>query len=147
MPYTPDDYRRAGRRLLGARVLRDRRWRTRGTYAEDIGISVRTVADVETGRIGKRRDWDPGTIAILERAVGWAPGSYDAVLAGREPTPLDDQTPDLPEEIVVRTRDILDNPNLTEAMREEMLAVLMDAAPKRSKSGAKRIKRADGSAS
>lgn len=126
MGYTPDDYRRAGHRLHGARVLRNLRWRNRGVFAAEVGISLRTVADVETGRIGKRRYWDPGTIAILEHAVGWKAGSYEAILKGGDPTALDDREPELPEEVVIKTRDILDNPNITEEMREEMLEILLD---------------------
>lgn len=127
MPPTSEDYVRAGHRLLGARVLRHRHWRSRGAFAADVGVSVRTIADVEKGRLGRRHGWDPGTIAILEDAVGWTPGSYDQVLGGGEPTMRDEQRT-LPEEITVRTRDVMDNPNLTEEMREEMLAVLADAA-------------------
>lgn len=128
-PHVTEDYRRAGARLIAARVLRHRRWRTRRAFAADIDVSYRTIADIERGQLGKRHGWDPGTIALIEHAVGWAPGSYESVLHGGEPTALDDDAArQLPDEITVRTQAVLDNPNLTDEMREAILSVLAESA-------------------
>lgn len=123
MAPTPEDYRRAGERIRYERSLR---WSDRRRFAEDIGLGSRTVGAVERGEIGTRTGWDTGTIAKIERAFGWAYGSYDALLRGGEPTPLEEQPPPLPSEITVRPRDILDNPNLTDEMRQEILGVLLE---------------------
>jgi hypothetical protein len=45
-------------------------------------FALRTLADIENGE----RKASPGTYAILENTLGWAPGSIDTVLAGVEPT-------------------------------------------------------------
>jgi hypothetical protein len=50
---------------------------------------VRTLADIEHGV----RKASPGTYAILENKLAWAPGSIDTILAGGEP-----------QELVVRPR-------------------------------------------
>lgn len=147
-PYRSEDYVRAGRLLQTARVLRHRRWRTRRAFVDDpdVDVSYRTVSDVELGRIGRRHGWDPGTIALLEHAVGWAPGSYDAALGGGEPTMQDGADPDLPEEVTIRVRDIVSNQNLSDAMREELLAVIADAAQSY-ESGIRPARRRDDAAS
>jgi len=45
---------------------------------------VRTLADIENGV----RKASPGTYAMLENKLGWAPGSIDTILAGGEPKEL-----------------------------------------------------------
>ena len=45
---------------------------------------MRTLADIENGI----RKASPGTYAMLENKLGWAPGSIDTVLAGGEPKEL-----------------------------------------------------------
>ena len=44
-------------------------------------FTVRTLADIEQGV----RKASPGTYAMLENKLSWAPGSIDTVLAGGEP--------------------------------------------------------------
>jgi transcriptional regulator with XRE-family HTH domain len=53
---------------------------SRTAFASASGIAVRTVSQVETGH----RVW-PSTLAALEEALGWSPGSCRAVLDGGEP--------------------------------------------------------------
>jgi len=45
---------------------------------------VRTLSDIENGV----RKASPGTYAMLENKLGWAPGSIDTILAGGEPKEL-----------------------------------------------------------
>ena len=42
---------------------------------------MRTLADIEHGV----RKASPGTYAMLENKLAWAPGSIDTILAGGEP--------------------------------------------------------------
>ena len=43
--------------------------------------AVRTLSDIEHGV----RKSSPGTYAMLENKLAWAPGSIDTILAGGEP--------------------------------------------------------------
>jgi hypothetical protein len=56
---------------------------------------VRTLADIEHGV----RKASPGTYAMLENKLAWAPGSIDTILAGGEP-----------QELVVKQRRTTHNP-------------------------------------
>src|SRR3954465_16066728 len=57
-------------------------FRSRTDLASSLQFTVRTLADIEHGV----RKASPGSYAILENKLGWAPGSIDTVLAGGEPT-------------------------------------------------------------
>lgn len=60
--------------------------------ADAAGIAIQTLDAV---RKGKNRPTER-TQRRIERALQWAPGSIDAVLAGGDPTPIDDgHQPDL----------------------------------------------------
>lgn len=48
------------------------------------GLSDQTWKNVEQGRKVSDR-----TLALVERALGWEPGSVDAILAGCDPTPAE----------------------------------------------------------
>ena len=50
--------------------------------AKSLPFTVRTLADIEQGV----RKASPGTYAMLENKLAWAPGSIDTILAGGEPT-------------------------------------------------------------
>lgn len=54
------------------------------------GLSTSTLDSVEHNR---KSSYDPATLAVLERALRWRPGSVERVLKGFEPQPLQD--PDL----------------------------------------------------
>ena len=62
------------------------RWaiRNRTDLANSLKFTVRTLADIENGV----RKASPGTYAMLENKLGWAPGSIDTILAGGEPKEL-----------------------------------------------------------
>ena len=56
-------------------------YRTRTDLASSLQLTVRTLSDIENGV----RRASPGTYAMLENKLAWAPGSIDTVLAGGEP--------------------------------------------------------------
>ncbi len=56
-------------------------YRNRTDLANSLQFTVRTLADIENGI----RKASPGTYAILENQLSWAPGSIDTILAGGEP--------------------------------------------------------------
>jgi hypothetical protein len=59
-------------------------YRSRTDLADDLQFTLRTLADIEHGV----RKASPGTYAMLENKLAWAPGSIDTVLAGGEPKDL-----------------------------------------------------------
>ena len=56
----------------------------RTDLANSLQFTVRTLADIENGV----RRASPGTYAMLENKLSWAPGSIDTILAGGEPQEL-----------------------------------------------------------
>ena len=56
-------------------------YRNRTDLANSLKFTVRTLADIEHGV----RKASPGTYAMLENKLAWAPGSIDTILAGGEP--------------------------------------------------------------
>lgn len=75
-----DEWIRLGEFVVAARVARG--MPTRHDLAEAGGFSTRFLGDIERGR---RDNYDPVYIALLEKALGWATGSVKAILAGGEP--------------------------------------------------------------
>lgn len=64
--------------------------RSMAAFAASSGLSRTTVDSIEHGR---KTSYDPGTLAALEDALGWQPGSVERVLHGLDPLPIED--PDL----------------------------------------------------
>src|SRR6476660_7795795 len=56
-------------------------YRNRTDLANSLKFTVRTLADIEHGV----RKASPGTYAMLENKLSWAPGSVDTILNGGEP--------------------------------------------------------------
>jgi hypothetical protein len=73
---------RLGHHIVSRRVALG--YRNRTDFADSLQFTVRTLSDVENGV----RKASPGTYAMLENKLGWAPGSIDTVLAGGEPREL-----------------------------------------------------------
>ena len=73
---------RLGHHVVSRRVALG--FRNRTDLASSLQFTVRTLADIEHGV----RKASPGTYAILENKLCWAPGSIDTILAGGEPTEL-----------------------------------------------------------
>jgi hypothetical protein len=73
---------RLGHHIVSRRVALG--YRNRTDLADSLQFTVRTLSDVENGV----RKASPGTYAMLENKLAWAPGSIDTILAGGEPTEL-----------------------------------------------------------
>jgi hypothetical protein len=105
---------RLGHYIVSRRVALG--YRNRTDLANSLKFTVRTLSDIENGV----RKASPGTYAMLENKLAWAPGSIDTILAGGEP-----------KELVVKLR--RDNPEpryhsssdaLSRASTEELLLEL-----------------------
>jgi hypothetical protein len=70
---------RLGHYIVSRRVALG--FRSRTDLANSLQFTVRTLADIEHGV----RKASPGTYAMLENKLAWAPGSVDTILAGGEP--------------------------------------------------------------
>ena len=73
---------RLGHHVVSRRVALG--YRSRTDLADSLQFTVRTLADIEHGV----RKASPGTYAMLENKLSWAPGSIDTILAGGEPKEL-----------------------------------------------------------
>ena len=73
---------RLGHHVVSRRVALG--YRNRTDLADSLQFTVRTLADIEHGV----RKASPGTYAMLENKLAWAPGSIDTILAGGEPQEL-----------------------------------------------------------
>ena len=88
-PVDPDAERPAAGRdrraaVIGYRLRRRRvalGYRSHTDLADSLPFTVRTLADIEQGV----RKASPGTYAMLENKLAWAPGSIDTILTGGEP--------------------------------------------------------------
>jgi hypothetical protein len=109
------DLERLGHHIVSRRVALG--YPNRTDLANSLKFTVRTLSDIENGV----RKASPGTYAMLENKLLWAPGSIDTILAGGEP-----------KELVVKLR--RDNPEprhrsftteaLSRASTEELLLEL-----------------------
>jgi hypothetical protein len=79
------DLDRLGHHIVSRRVALG--YRNRTDLANSLQFTVRTLADIENGV----RKASPGTYAMLENKLAWAPGSIDTILAGGEPQELVDK--------------------------------------------------------
>jgi hypothetical protein len=73
---------RLGHHIVSRRVELGYRHRT--DFANSLQFTVRTLSDIENGV----RRASPGTYAMLENKLAWAPGSIDTILAAGEPKEL-----------------------------------------------------------
>jgi hypothetical protein len=76
------DLERLGHYIVSRRVALG--YRNRTDLANSLQFTVRTLSDIENGL----RKASPGTYAMLENKLAWAPGSIDTILAGGEPKEL-----------------------------------------------------------
>ena len=70
---------RLGHHVVSRRVALG--YRNRTDLADSLQFTVRTLADIEHGV----RKASPGTYAMLENKLAWAPGSIGTILSGGEP--------------------------------------------------------------
>ena len=73
------DLERLGHYVVSRRVALG--YRNRTDLADSLPFTVRTLADIEGGV----RKASPGTYAMLENKLAWAPGSIDTILMGGDP--------------------------------------------------------------
>src|SRR6516162_9042297 len=73
---------RLGHHIVSRRVALG--YRNRTDLADGLQFTVRTLSDIENGV----RKASPGTYAMLENKLSWAPGSIDTILAGGKPKEL-----------------------------------------------------------
>jgi transcriptional regulator with XRE-family HTH domain len=71
------DWARLGERVRSERIRLGHM--TQAAFARRAGIGRRTVSDLERGTRG---NYSPDTLAAVEGALGWEPGTVAAVLAG-----------------------------------------------------------------
>jgi len=86
--YPPEAWKRLGKVLEARRGQLGYGFRQRERFLADRGgppPSVKMLARLERG---ERTSYPPATVTLLESLYGYAPGSFDAVLAGGEPAPL-----------------------------------------------------------
>lgn len=81
-----DDWKRLGQRVVARR--KQRGLDTRHALAANSGLSYRLLGDLERGA----RQVSEGTLAVVEQALGWAPGSMRRILRGFEPMDLYEST-------------------------------------------------------
>lgn len=96
--------------------------------ADAAAVSLRTLGDIEKAR---RTSYDPNTIAALENALGWEPGTVNRVVAGHEPRlrrPPTGSTRDIlgfdTEEDAALIRVM--QSNLPDALKRQIAQVLID---------------------
>jgi len=77
-----DALERLGHHIVSRRVALG--YRNRTDLANSLQFTVRTLSDIENGV----RKASPGTYAMLENKLAWAPGSIETILAGGEPKEL-----------------------------------------------------------
>jgi len=80
-----ESWQRLAGELIDRRVALDSRFSNRRLFCQERGIDYRTVSDLENAR---RDNYGRQTLAKIERAYEWAPGSVRTILEGKEPTPL-----------------------------------------------------------
>ena len=107
---------RLGHHIVSRRVALG--YRNRTDFANSLQFTVRTLSDIENGV----RKASPGTYAMLENKLGWAPGSIETVLSGGEPKELVVKLRrDVPEP---RHRSFTTEDALADASTEELLLEL-----------------------
>lgn len=79
-------------RRFGMTIERERREQrvSRETFAAKCGLSGSTIKTLETN-LNPDRKWNAKTKHAIESAFGWGHGSFDALLAGGDPTPAHPQ--------------------------------------------------------
>ena len=105
---------RVGRYVVNRRVALG--YKHRIDFANDLPITDRTLADIENGV----REVSVGTYAVLENKLGWGPGSFEAVRAGREPTEVN-AAKELPPLPLLQHKQRALPPNLLKSVSTEEL--------------------------
>lgn len=94
------ELKRLGRLIVARR--KQRGLPTRQAFADSLKITYRVLTDLENGT----RQLGAKTYLQIEKALGWQPGSVEAVLAGGEPTPIVDDPFDQRRALARRSNEI-----------------------------------------
>ncbi len=78
-----------GARRLGVavRAERSRQWPRRADFAAVSGVGLRVIAAIENA---ERDNFSPDTLAAIEAALSWEPGSAERARAGLRPRRYED---------------------------------------------------------
>jgi transcriptional regulator with XRE-family HTH domain len=102
------DWHRLARMVVSRRVALG--YRQRQAFAEQAGLSLRTLDNIEHAR---RTSYDAATLATLEQALQWEPDSVESILDGGDalPPPATDEAADNDAELqaLYRVRDQLED--------------------------------------
>lgn len=85
--YSPEAWARLGDLLAARRVHIDPRYRHLKVFVDEVGldgINLKLLSEIENA---KRDNYRPATLALIEHAYQWEPGSIRAVLEGGDPVP------------------------------------------------------------
>lgn len=85
--YSPEAWARLGELLAARRVHIDPRYRHLKVFVDEVGldgVNLKLLSEIENG---KRDNYRPATLALIEQAYQWEPGSIRAVLEGGDPVP------------------------------------------------------------
>lgn len=77
MAWTERDYQRLGDFIVSARVEMGL---DRAQLANAADITLRTLADIETGQLRSRKSFSAESLATISKVLGWAPGTWRRVL-------------------------------------------------------------------
>jgi hypothetical protein len=130
------DWHRLGQLVTSRRIALGHPRREDFTNATP-GISLRTLGDIEAAR---RDSYSRNTIATLEHALRWAPGSVTAILDGGDPTSQPDKQAtsiDRGDDALVR---VMADPSISERDKMRIARILID---ERERFERERVARAD----
>lgn len=82
---TGAEWKRVGAHIVQRRI--ELGMKTTKSLAERTGLTPRMLGDIENAR---RTNYSAGTIAQIELALKWRPGSITDILAGGEPSPVEE---------------------------------------------------------
>lgn len=88
MAWTERDYQRLGDFIVGARI--ELGW-SREQLATSADVTLRTLADVETGKLRSRKVFSAESLASIGKALGWAPGTWRRILDDPDMTDVHQQ--------------------------------------------------------
>jgi DNA-binding XRE family transcriptional regulator len=121
------DWQRLAQHVVARRIALG--YRTREALTDVADISPRTLGDIETGR---RAKYHTNTVAALENALQWTPGSVNTVLAGGEATERQPTTAATPQVAPRTARDealvgIMGDPRISDQDKMRIAQMLIDA--------------------
>lgn len=102
MAWTSEDYKRLGQQV---RAARRQAGLGREQLAQEARITSRTLADVETGTLGKRKRFSVDTYIGIEGVLGWPLGTCEGILDGRLAAPEPGRSAEPVDPVIQAIRD------------------------------------------